>query len=253
VRVGSWNIKRLGHGETRLDLVAEVVKQFDVIAVQEVMNVDGVRKLLAELPGWDAAISDAPVGRNGYEEQYAILYRRDVVSVTRSFTVEDAGDLFAREPFVACFRANRFDFCIVTIHVTFGEKVKPRDDEIERLGLVAEDLRDAAGKDVERDILVVGDFNRPDGAAGFGWLNDAGWRCVIDPPTTPTSIGKKGYASAYDHILIDRAHTTEWSGRAARVDLVATACSDDPAWCIENVSDHAPVGTSFVSSRPDDD
>jgi endonuclease/exonuclease/phosphatase family metal-dependent hydrolase len=254
VRVGTWNIKRLGHGETRLDLVAEVVSTLDVVAVQEVMNAEGVRLLLDELPGWEAAIAEKPVGRNGYEELYAILYRKDAVSLTRSFTVEDPDDLFAREPFVACFRAHRFDFCVVTIHVTFGGKVQPRDEEIERLGLVAEDLRsETAEGGVERDILVMGDFNRPDGASGFDWLHDAGWRCVLDPAATPTSIGKKGYASAYDHILIDRAHTTEWTGRAARIDLVATVCKDDPAWCIDYVSDHAPVWTSFVSSRPDDD
>src|SRR5688572_9840269 len=42
VRLASWNLKRLGHGKKRLDLAARVIREHDVVALQEVMNPEGV-------------------------------------------------------------------------------------------------------------------------------------------------------------------------------------------------------------------
>lgn len=242
-------MKRLGHGEKRLDLVAEVIERHaDVVALEEVMTREGVDELMKHLPAWEATVSPAPVGRKGYEEHYAVLVRRGTATVTRSFTMADPRDELAREPFVVCLDARSFDFCLSAFHATFKGGARARDDELEALALLTMDLRDETA---EKDWIVVGDFNRPDRAAGFAQFHDAGWRCVLD--ATPTSIGKTQYANSYDHILIDARHTTEYAGGAARFDLVAVTCTDDFAWCHDEVSDHAPVFATFTTSGRDDD
>lgn len=251
LRVATWNVKRLGQGEKRLDLVAGVIEaRFDVVALQEVMTARGVEELLAELPGWAAAISERAVGRNGYEELYAVLYREDVARVRRAFLLDDAADEIAREPFVVCLDVARFDFCLITFHAIYGDRVGVRDAEIEVVALRAMDLRNEGA---EKDWIVLGDFNRPDSAPGFHQFHDARWRCAIEPAATPTTIGLAKYTNAYDHVLVDPTHTREWTGRAERVDVVAGPCTDDFAWCRDEVADHAPVVAEFTLAGPDDD
>lgn len=252
IRIGAWNLKRLGHGEKRLDVVAEVIDhEMDVVALEEVMEPGVVQELVGSLPGWQAVVSPDAVGQNGYEEHYAVLYRADRVSVTKSFTMDDPRDELAREPFVACLKAGAFDACVVAFHAVYGKGgVKLRDDEIEALGLLVMDLK-AAGP--EKDWIVVGDFNRPHTAPGFGVLTDGGWACALGAAPTPTTLGMKAYGKPYDHVLVDAGATGELRGGAVRYDLVAGPCNDDFGWCRDEVSDHAPVIARFSTAGPDDD
>jgi endonuclease/exonuclease/phosphatase family metal-dependent hydrolase len=250
ITLGSWNLRRLGHGEKRLDLAARLIAEQDVVALQEVMSPAGVTALLAHLPGWAAAVSPGPVGRSGDAEHYAVLYRTGAAAVTSSFTVDDPGDRFTREPYVVCLRAGAFDFCLLTIHVVFGSRVGPRDAEIEALGPLLSELAHRTG---ERDWLVIGDFNRPARAASFAPLAQRGFTMATGARVLPTSLGRGGYKSDYDHLLLDPTATTEWRHDCERVDLVARACGGDFERCASQVSDHAPIRATFSTAGPDDD
>ncbi|HEY8142276.1 MAG TPA: endonuclease/exonuclease/phosphatase family protein, partial [Kofleriaceae bacterium] len=199
IHLASWNLKRLGHGKKRLDLVARVMRGLDVVALEEVMTPRGVDDLLAQLPGWGAMVSPAAVGRAGYAEHYAVLYRKDALRPLESFTVDDPQDEFAREPFVACLAAAEFDFCLVVIHVVFGGTVGPRDAEITALGPLVDRL---AARSAERDWLVIGDFNRPATARSFAALTDRGFAMASGDRLLKTSIARGGYRSDYDHLLL---------------------------------------------------
>lgn len=248
--MATWNVKRLGEGDKRLDLLAGVVQEVDLLALQEVMTRDAVRDLLALLPGWDAVISPRAVGRRRYREFYAVLYRATAATVTRSFLVEDPSDELVREPFVVCFESGQFDFCLLDFHATYTGGTKVRDRELEAVGRLAEGLREASA---EKDWIVVGDFNRPDTAHGFDALHNAGWRCVLEATSPPTTIGRRGYRNGYDHILIDSRVTREWAGAANRYPLVDTTCPGNPSWCAERIADHAPVVAVFPVGGADDD
>jgi endonuclease/exonuclease/phosphatase family metal-dependent hydrolase len=250
VRLASWNLKRLGHGTKRLDLAARIMRDQDVVALEEVMTPAGVNDLLALLPGWAALVSPAPVGRAGYAEHYAVLYRKDLVRPVDSFTVDDPDDVFAREPFVACLAAGEFDFCLVVIHVVFGGTVGPRDAEIAALGPLVDRL---ATRSAERDWLVVGDFNRPANARSFAALTTRGFAMATGDRRLPTSIARGGYRSDYDHLLLHPGRTREWRSDCERIDIVAAACAGDYAACARDLSDHAPIRATFDASGPDDD
>lgn len=248
-RIASWNVRRLGHGTKRMDLVARLLAGQDVAVLQEVMSPIAVHRLLAYLPGWSAVVSPRAVGRSGYAEHYAVLYRRDRVGVVRSFIVDDPVDRFAREPFVVCLRARSFDFCVLTIHVVFGRTVGPRNDEIAALGPLLDRL---VRRSKERDWIVAGDFNRPARADCWSPLLRRGWTMTI-AGRTPTSIGALGYRNDYDHLLLNPRHTREWTRHADRLDVVARLCGGDFAWCMKHVSDHAPIYATFSLRGPDDD
>jgi endonuclease/exonuclease/phosphatase family metal-dependent hydrolase len=227
-----------------------VVRDHDVVALQEVMTPAGVDQLLELLPGWAALVSPAPVGRAGYAEHYAVLYRTDRVRPIESFTVDDPADDFVREPFVACLAAGEFDFCMVIIHVVFGSRTGPRDDEIAALGPLIDQL---SLRSSERDWLVVGDFNRPARARSFAALTSRGFAMASGDRLLPTSIGRSGYKSDYDHLLLHPTHTREWRRDCERIDIVAVACEGDHDRCARDLSDHAPIEASFITAGPDDD
>lgn len=250
LRIGNWNLKRLGQGDKRLDLVARVIDtQFDVIALEEVMSPAALSPLMALLPGWSAQLSERAVGRNGYFEYYAVLYRTDRATVTSSRVVDDAADDWYREPMVTCMRAGGGDFCLVVTHIVYGTTVGPRDAEIQALGRLVTGLRESGA---EKDYVVLGDYNRAGSAPGFSTLQASGW-AFNDEGDVRTTLGTTSYTNPYDHAMIDPGYTREWTGLSGRHDIVGSVCGGSFAFCAQYVSDHAPIGVLFAANASDDD
>ena len=68
---------------------------------------------------------------------------------------------------------------------------------------------------------------------------------VLAGQERPTTLGRDGYANAYDHIFV----SLNLAGRVThegRYDIVASCCDNDFARCRRTLSDHAPV---FVEVR----
>ena len=249
VRVGTWNIKRLGHGKKRYDLVAKQIEEnFDVVAVQEVMNPTGIEDLLKKLPGWSAAVTPE-VGKKGYYERYAVLTRDSIAKLTSVKIVDDKNNTWTREPMLACVAASKVDFCLLSNHIVFGDKVEDRDKEIEALAPLAASIRDSSK---EKDIIVVGDFNRPGNTPGFKTFEKFGFK-LGDSGDMKTSLGSGEYASAYDHVVLDPRYTKEWLGSVKRIDMVAEVCTGNFKFCSSEVSDHAPVMFVLDNKQADDD
>lgn len=251
IRVGTWNLLQLGRRKTKrvADIAALIDRELDVVAVQEVMTEQGIQDLAAHLPGWRVALSERAVGRKTHKEYYAVLYRTQLVTIGRTYLVDDAGDRFEREPYVACLQAQAFDFCLLTIHVVYGNAVGPRDAEITALGELAAALREREG---ERDWIVLGDFNREPDRKSWASLRQAGWHNPASQ-TFGTTLGKDKYSKPYDHMLIDPNETRELMEPPRRMESVALLCDGDFERCRNEVSDHAPVMAVFRMSGTDDD
>lgn len=249
VRIGTWNIKRLGNGKKNYDLVAKLIEsRFDVVTVQEVMTEEGLGEVAKRLPGWSYKVS-GQVGKKGYYERYGILMRNATGRIKSMNVVPDPTDVWTREPAVACVETSNVDFCLVTTHIVFGDNVGQRDKEIASLAGLINNLR---SMDTEKDYILVGDFNRPGNTPGFASFPKFGFR-LADDGVTPTSLGASEYASPYDHVLLDTKYTKEWKGTTERVDIVKELCGGDFKKCSSEVSDHAPVGFTLDNRGVDDD
>jgi endonuclease/exonuclease/phosphatase family metal-dependent hydrolase len=235
LRVGTWNLKRLGNGSKRYDLVAKIIEDnMDVVSLQEVMNPEGLRRLLDLLPGWAGALS-SKVGRNGYFEYYAVIARRDKVSFVSNRIVKDDLDFWAREPLVTCMKASKVDFCMVTTHVVYGDSVAERDEEIRQLSFLLDKL---IANSSEKDYLLVGDFNRETTAKSFKSFLEKGFR--VADSSEKTTLGDSSYSNSYDHIILN-INKSHWDYPARRIDVVESVCMRNFRWCSTNVSDHSPV------------
>jgi endonuclease/exonuclease/phosphatase family metal-dependent hydrolase len=251
LRVASWNIKRLGHGTKDLRVVADVLDDFDLVAVQEVMTREVVQELSAELPEHEALLTDVPTPVDGkYREYFAFFYRPDRLEPALNTYVPDPQEYFARDPYLACFDVADVGrrVCLMTVHITYGDRVAARKAEI----LALDDaLRWAQDGDATSDWIVLGDCNRPldDGDADEDpeeeWAELLDRRQLRVPVTpagdeVPTTLGESDYVNSYDHIFVS-AEIASGIVEAGRLDLAAIACAGSFTRCRDTVSDHAPI------------
>ena len=179
INVATWNIREFGRKPRRkesLHFIAEVLGQFDLIAVCE------VRKNLSELktvmdilgPYWRVVYSDFVPDRGGNEERIAYLYDKRAVSFTglaaeadpprvkKEGTNEYLTDFnWWRSPYIASFSAGNFDFVLITAHIRCGKDENDRLIELQRLAKWVEERRKEVYT-IDKDIIVMGDFNIPD-------------------------------------------------------------------------------------------
>lgn len=186
--IGSWNIRAFGNltrkwvsedGDSpkrdfqSLHCIAEILKRFDVVAIQEVKgNIRALRDLM-ELLGrnWGMILTDVARGAVGNNERMAYLFdtRRVQLSGLACELVipeewlaeidEDAlKNQFVRTPYGVGFRSNDKTFVLVTLHVLYGDNAR---DRIPELKGIARWLADWA-KDVhsyDQNLITLGDFN----------------------------------------------------------------------------------------------
>ncbi|GMF54911.1 unnamed protein product [Phytophthora fragariaefolia] len=284
--VASWNIRNISKRKETvlLERIADVLDEFDLVALQEVRDLIVLKKLKTMLPGWGYVVSE-PVGRKtpGAKkrvERYAFFYRRCAVQLVEKCSLLEGGkNVFTRLPCLATFRATKecvlqeFELALMNVHVSFGEK-EARYAEIVEINRLAADLSDNFGE--TRKVVVLGDFNlSPQDVLGsLGSHRMA----LIRSPLSTTVFGK-----LYDNIWLDRSDFSRNSETGSdkeyeylvgsgvlRVDWryyppskSSNICVQDPlnsmiprlqtymsrVQCGYEISDHCPVWVAFAAAR----
>jgi endonuclease/exonuclease/phosphatase family metal-dependent hydrolase len=185
--VGTWNVRgfdrmtpkwRSVSGDSPIrDLsnvlsIAEIVRRFDVVAIQEVRRTGqaflAMMKVLGE--GWAFLVTDVTRGAAGNSERLAFVFDRDRVNPSGLacelvVAAEEAGiseealqDQFARTPYAASFARQDQVFTLVTLHVLWGDRPKDRLPELQE---IARWLARWAKEDDPWGInlMTLGDFN----------------------------------------------------------------------------------------------
>lgn len=248
IRIASFNIQVFGDSKMSkhhvMDVLAQVIRQFDVVAIQEVRTKSQdllprfVEMINANGAQYDFVIGPR-LGRTNSKEQYAVIFDRKTIEVDRQqvYTVEDPDDLLHREPMVAWFRVRgpppneAFTFTLVDIH-TDPDEVK---QEVNALADVFHAVRDdGRGED---DVIVLGDLNASDKQLGrLGQIPHI-YAAISGIPTNTRGT------SQYDNIIFDQTVTKEFTGRAGVYDYMREYnLSMQEAL---EVSDHMPVWAEF--------
>lgn len=246
IKLATWNIRILSDGsreDYELEQIANIIQQYDLVAIQETRDVTVLNRLKAFLPGYDFLVS-FPIGTEDAKELYAYYYKTAVVSTSGTpYLYDDTNDDFIREPYIACFKANNFDFILITIHVLYGTEVERR-EEIKLLDDVLRQVQnDNAG---ENDIMLLGDFNFD--------RTDLGWQITthdaVVAPTTKTMISD---ANSFDNIWIDSDSTGEYKKFLEVYSFDEILYNNDDDTASLEVSDHRPVAVIINIDKPDDD
>ncbi|MEX0824815.1 MAG: endonuclease/exonuclease/phosphatase family protein [Pirellulaceae bacterium] len=258
LRIASFNIKVFGESKSSdrnvMQVLAKIFTRFDLVAVQEIRSpharpVDKLVELInASGHRYEATLSRS-LGRTSQTEQYAYVWdtRRIQLRPQSEYVVEDSADLMHREPFVASFqttlidqsRGEPFSFTLINVHTDPDEvKGDGPDNELNVLDDVFLSVREfeyaVHGED---DVILLGDLNA-DGEKLYELGAIPGLDSVVGPYPTNTAGTK-----TYDHILLDRSTTQEFTGQAGVVDFVAhLGLTPDQA---KAVSDHCPIWAEF--------
>lgn len=249
--VGSFNLQRLGPSKLSdawvMDKLATIIRQFDVIALQEITSVDQrtlpILVNLINSQGVNYSYTISPrIGREGtgYYEQYAFVFdaSRMVGGQDYSYVVNDDRDMLHREPFVGRFRSlypnQPFAFTLINVH-TDPDEIKT---EIPVLADVYRIVRQYEYP--EDDVILLGDLNvGPNKMEAIRQIPG-----IVPLVTVPTNTRQ---SKSLDNIIIDQTTSVEFTGRAGTVDMAqmfGIQLSDT-----ERISDHLPVWAEFTAGE----
>lgn len=246
--IGSWNIKRLGHGQKDFQAVAQVAGVFDLLAIQEVMKPDAVKQLVKQLEGvtgedWDY-INSHLIGRGRYKESYAFVFRTRKVTLDdgmgRAAVFLDSKDIFAREPFSAVFmdKTTGDRFVFANVHILWGKGISDRLPEIQFLddywGWLQETYEGLP-------LVLAGDFNLQPDHHGFDQLERMKAFPLITKGATTLSKYDGRYASLYDNLWISEATARTLQVKSSGIFEFPSYLGISHQHARDVVSDHAPV------------
>ncbi len=258
IRIASFNIQVFGKSKESnrpvINTLAEVIRQFHVVAIQEIRDTDqyflpNFVKLVNSTGRHYAFEIGLRVGNSTSKEQFAFIFDTDRVMVDPNsvYTVGDPDNLLSREPLVASFMTRgaspaispdeAFTFILVAVHTVPTEAAA----EIDALSEVYRVVRRASrGED---DVIMLGDFNADDRHLGrLGQI--PGVTPLIRNVFTNTLQNK-----LFDNIVIHQPSTTEYAGRSNVFKLTEQfRITPDQA---AQVSDHFPVWAEFSAYERD--
>lgn len=210
--IASWNIRTFGkakRSKKALHLVAEILGQFDLIAIVELCeNLGDLAEVLRYLgPYWKAVYSDSVNDPGGNWERLGFIYDQRAVQfhgfagnvhpARKKVDAEYVYDQsFWRPPYMASFCSGNFDFVALSAHMRWGDDEKKRQKEIERFATWVKD-RVKRKSLADSDIIVFGDFNTADDAMIKALLKEG-----LEMPTALKGVKTNAKETQhYDHIL----------------------------------------------------
>ncbi|MGM0609302.1 MAG: endonuclease/exonuclease/phosphatase family protein, partial [Candidatus Muiribacteriota bacterium] len=225
ISIASFNIQIFGKTKASkddvMDVLAKIIVNFDIVAIQEIRDISGtaIKKLENSIDslGEDySVIVGERLGRTRSKEQYAYIYKTEVVELLGSYNYEEPEnkDVFPREPFVGHFQVAKtgFDFTVITIHTDPDTAEK----EIEELYEVVIESKSNNYFNGEEDIIILGDFNADcsyydENTVDIPLRDSEEFFWVIDN-TYDTNVAKSD--CTYDRIVITEPLFDNYTGKA---------------------------------------
>lgn len=207
VKIMTWNLLNIGKSKTdeQIEYIAKVIKQTDIIAIQEVVtNPSGaqtIAKLHEELnrssgAKWDYAVSDPTISSPYRSERYAYIWKTSKVKLKgKPFLEPTYQQEIEREPYMATFIYKEKEITISSIH-TLPTKHQP-ETEIKYLKFFPEVYP-------EHNLIFLGDFNLTEKHTVFNPLKKLGYvPSFTDQKSSLRQKCIKGdcLASEYDNIF----------------------------------------------------
>lgn len=182
----SWNLENFGKSksDSTIIFIANTVKDYDIIAIQEVVAGHGGSQAIARLADelnrkgakWEYTISD-PTTSSAYKtERYAYLWKTSKVNKIGNAWLEQKYTLeIDREPYFCTFQYNQNQFTLSNFHAI--TKNKQPETEIKYFKLLPDEYPTL-------NLLFIGDFNCPQSHTVFIPLRKMGFNCAFENQKT---------------------------------------------------------------------
>lgn len=205
IKLCSWNIENIGKSksEENIEFMANTLRDFDIVAIQEVVAGYGGAQAVAKLADklnrkgakWDFIISNPTTGSAYKAERYAFLWKTAKIKLKGTPWLEERFKFeIDREPFYATFIAYDKEFTLANFHAI--TKSKQPETEIKYFKFLPAQYP-------HLNIIFLGDFNCPQSHTVFFPLKKMGYASVFQ--NQKTSLKKECQrgnclASEFDNI-----------------------------------------------------
>jgi endonuclease/exonuclease/phosphatase family metal-dependent hydrolase len=245
LRVCSWNIQDIGKSKSsaELEFISETIKDFDVVAIQEVVAGDGGARAISILADklnrmgskWDYVVSDVTTGSAYKSERYAFLWKTSVLKIIglpfleKKYAIE-----IDREPFLCTFKSKDVVFTLVNFHAI--TKSKQPEKEIKFLKYFPNEYP-------ELNLIFCGDFNCPQSHSVFNPLKKMAYKAALISQKTSLRqkcINNDCLASEYDNFFYN---SNKFKLISAGIIKFFRAFEDIKE--ARKISDHCPIFIEF--------
>lgn len=206
----SWNIENIGKSKSNQEIVfiANTIRDFDIIAIQEVVAGYGGAQAVARLADelnrtgakWDYVISEPTTSNSANKkERYAYIWKTNKIKKIGSAWLEKKYHLeIDREPYFCTFQYQNKQFTVVNFHAI--TKSKQPETEIKFFKFLPAEYPTL-------NLIFAGDFNCPQSHTVFNPLKKMGFTSIL--VNQKTSLKKECYnndclASEFDNMYYNR-------------------------------------------------
>ena len=241
----TWNIENFGKSKTRIQLnkIAEIIKEADIVAIQEVVNSTGTEKIeeLVEILNesgidWECSVSNVTNSPSDVSEKYAFLWKESKVQIVdHGRLLREMDAEIDREPYYATFSNGKESFTVLSIHTRPQDTIERTREEIESLAKIP-------GLIVDRPTFILGDFNMIQRDISFNGIKSFGYKAILNEQKTSlrkSCIEGDYLSESYDNIF----HSKDILIHNVEVKDYVQNC-----YCydfVKSVSDHLPVKATF--------
>jgi deoxyribonuclease-1-like protein len=244
-KILSWNLENLGSSksENTIEYIAKTLKDYDIIAIQEVVVGIGGAQAVAELAAelnrkefkWDYTISN-PTSSSAYKtERYAFIWKTAKIKKIGDAWLEKKYNLLIdREPFFCTFQYQGQEFTVANFHAI--TKNKQPETEIKYFKLIPQEYPNL-------NIIFAGDFNCPQSHSVFIPLKKMGYLPVlVNQKTSLKQKCKNGncLASEFDNFFYDSSKLN-----IMRSDVIHFYKDFKNLKEAKKISDHIPIWCEF--------
>lgn len=246
ITIGSWNLKDFGKSKSDLEIefIANTVKDFDVIAIQEVVAGYGGAQAVARLhdalnrkgTNWDYSISEPTSGSAYKTERYTYIWKTSKLKmIGDSWLEKKLNQEIDREPFFIRLSADGKVFTLVNFHA-ITKSMKP-ETEVKYFKFFPESYPDD-------NLIFCGDFNLPQSHTVFNPLKKMGYLPSLEGVKTSLKqncINGDCMASEFDNFFYNQAKVRFIA--AGVIPFYKTFSDLSEARLI---SDHVPIYFEFI-------
>lgn len=252
VKISSWNLQNFGKtkSEAEIDFVADVLGDFDVVALQEIVAGYGGTQAVAKLADalnrkgakWDYLVSDPTESTPYATERYAFLWKTSrVKALERGWLEQTFVNEIDREPYLINLSYKGKVFTLVNFHAI--PKKKQPETEVKYFKFYP-DLY------AESNLIFLGDFNIPQSHTVFNPLKKMGYRVVVKNQKTTMKmkcVNGDCLASEFDNIFYNSRKV-----KLLNAGVVHFYRSFSNMVEARRISDHVPVWTELDLTVGDD-
>lgn len=241
----SWNLENFGKSKSAATItyIANTLRDFDIIAIQEVVAGYGGAQAVARLADelnrkgakWDYVVSDPTTSTAYKTERYAFMWKTGKVKKLGKAWLEKKYRLeIDREPFFCTFECKNKQFTVANFHAI--TKNKQPETEIKYFKFLPEEYPSL-------HLIFVGDFNCPQSHTVFNPLKKMGYKSILI--NQKTSLKKKCeanncLASEFDNIYYNASKT-----KAIHSGFIPFYKNFDSLHKARTISDHIPIWFEF--------